>query len=224
MIHSRCLKTCEPLIEGSSALGYAHTTVLNDGSAQRTKTAIDGRHLASGRHSVSVTVDCGTTGAPETGHCMVWSDQQYRAQNHGGKAGKQKRSFLHFETSFLPNHRRAVRNQLSKLRHRHFVPKIPYGRCRQLLEMIRPVNGHEQESIGAMWQVEVTVFPLLSSPVQLVQWEVTLAPAGAITNATLKSMTKRLTRKSMRFFISKFSLSAHRRAMIDDNSVPLQAA
>lgn len=82
--------------------------------------------------------------------------------------------------------------------------------------MIRPVNGHEQESIGATWQPEVTVFPLLSSPVQLVQWEVTLAPTGVITNATLKSMTKRLTSKSMCFFTSKFSLSAHRRAMMDD--------
>lgn len=60
-----------------------------------------------------------------------------------------------------------------------------------------------------MWQVEVTVFPLLSVAVQLVQCEVMLALAGVVNNAALKTMAPRLTSKSIFFFTSEFSLSVH---------------
>jgi len=83
-----------------------------------------------------------------------------------------------------------------------------YGRRKQLFMMIRPVKGQLQASIGATWQPEVTVCPLLSTAVQLVQWEVTLALAGAMSNTTLSIRETRLTSKSIFFFTSKFSLSA----------------
>lgn len=46
--------------------------------------------------------------------------------------------------------------------------EVPH-RTKQLFLIICPLSGQEQASRGAMWQVEVTVFPLLSIAVQLVQ-------------------------------------------------------
>jgi hypothetical protein len=66
--------------------------------------------------------------------------------------------------------------------------------------MILPLKGQEQLSIGATWQVEVTAFPLLSTAVQLVQCEVTLALAGLISKARLKITAQRLISKSTFLF------------------------
>ncbi|HEX3586244.1 MAG TPA: hypothetical protein VH024_09615 [Candidatus Angelobacter sp.] len=75
-----------------------------------------------------------------------------------------------------------------------------YGRRKQLFWMILPLKGQEQLSIGATWQVEVTAFPLLSTAVQLVQCEVTLALAGLISKARLKITAQRLISKSTFLF------------------------
>jgi hypothetical protein len=78
----------------------------------------------------------------------------------------------------------------------------------QLLEMILPVNGQKQESTGRTWQVAVTVAPVLSTAVQLVQWEVIPPLAGIASIAALKSIATMLPVKRTFFFISKCSLSA----------------
>lgn len=68
---------------------------------------------------------------------------------------------------------------------------------------ILPVNGQKQASIGATWQPDVTRFPAPSMAVQLVQCEVTLALAGAITSDKLISSAAILPQiKVIFFFIS----------------------
>lgn len=74
--------------------------------------------------------------------------------------------------------------------------------------MILPLNGQKQASTGATWQVEVMAFPLLSTAVQLVQCEVTIALAGLISKATLRITAQKLISKSAFLFIVEFSLSA----------------
>lgn len=82
-----------------------------------------------------------------------------------------------------------------------------------------PLSGQKQASIGATLQVDVTWFPLASSPVQLVQWEVTLALAGLIKSARLQTRAAMVTSKSIFFFMGKFlSFCPVRRAMMNDLS------
>jgi hypothetical protein len=85
--------------------------------------------------------------------------------------------------------------------------------------MIFPLNGQKQLSTGATWQVEVTAFPLLSSAVQLVQCEVTLALAGLISNARLKITAQRLTRKSTFLFTWDFSFCPSSGRMMSEDQV-----
>lgn len=73
--------------------------------------------------------------------------------------------------------------------------------------MICPVKGQLQASIGATWQVDVTVFPVLSIAVQLVQWEVTLALAGVISSAALRMRATKLTSKRIVLFFTVTVLS-----------------
>jgi hypothetical protein len=74
--------------------------------------------------------------------------------------------------------------------------------------MILPDNGQKQASTGRTWQVAVTVAPVLSTAVQLVQCLVMLALAGMISSTALKSIAATLPDKRTFFFISKCSLSA----------------
>jgi len=78
--------------------------------------------------------------------------------------------------------------------------------------MICPLSGQVQASLSAMWQVEVTVLPLPSIAVQLVQCEVNLALAGVVSNTALKTMAPTLTSKSIFFLTLEFSLSARSKA------------
>lgn len=66
----------------------------------------------------------------------------------------------------------------------------------QLLAMIWPVNGQEQLSLNPILQVDVTFCPLPSIAVQLVQCDVTVALAGAINKAALRSIAPTLPKKS----------------------------